>query len=249
MFKQSYRKTSKRRGSGMDETIAVLDRRLREQFSDSPRKRAKNSGNGESDEDMLSIPRKKACEEDTACASKPHMSLTAADLERTSEIATRIAANDYPEDLGAVHISADMWDYLQSIGIDAHRTLVQLVKEQLGMTQVCDGLKKFVTIQFSRSAYVSAIGTPTAKNVTADNEVEVPDTNNRYLQRIFATDNFYATGRPKYESVILQAGYGKTNGVEMNKLWFGKALGILSIQYKPMLRPNSEKCVRHNKDK
>ena len=88
----------------MDETILVLDRRLREQLSDSPAKRGKRSGNGESEEDVLIMPRKKACEEDTACASKPHVSLTASDLERTSEIATRIAHNDYPEDIGAVHI-------------------------------------------------------------------------------------------------------------------------------------------------
>lgn len=59
------------------------------------------------------------------------MSLTAAEFERTVDIALDILVNTYTREAGAVHISSDMWNYIRGLGIDGHRTLVQLVKEQL----------------------------------------------------------------------------------------------------------------------
>lgn len=80
---------------------------------------------------MLSIPRRKAGQEDTTCASRAYMKMKAAELERTLDIVLQIVVNTYPEDIGAVHILADMWNDLRTLCSDDHRKLVQPVKEQL----------------------------------------------------------------------------------------------------------------------
>lgn len=195
----------------------------------------------------MSIPRKKACKEDTASASRAYFTVTAVELEGTLNVAPSIVLKSYPEHNSRVHISPDMWNYLRAIGLDAHRTLVQLVKEQLTANDVSEGMKSSVQISFSRSVYVSGIETPTAAHVTDGNEVLVAETDRRYLQRVFATDDFYNTGRPRFETIMLQAGYDTSGGVKMNKIWFAKALGFISIHHKPMFRPNSDLCMWHNK--
>lgn len=50
------------------------------------------------------------------------------------------------------------------------------------MAQVMKG-KAYIS--FSRNSFVSGIETPNAGNVKADNEVEVPDSDGRCLQRVF----------------------------------------------------------------
>ena len=82
--------------------------------------------------------------------------------------------------------------------------------------------------------------------MTEGNEVVVPKTDRCYLQRIIATDDLYNTGRPRFETIMLQAGYDTNGSVKMNKFWFAKALGFLSINLKPMIRPNSNLCMYHN---
>ena len=247
IFKQSYARTSKRRNSAMDESIAIVGRRVRDDSGSSSRKRAKHIELDEEEQELLSIPRKKACKEDTACASWAHITVTAVELEGTLNKAPSRILNQYPEDSSSVQISPEMWNYLRAIGIDAHRTLVQLVKEQLTSNDVCEGMKAFVQISFSRSVYVSGIDTPTGTHVTKDNEVLVAENDRRYLQRVFATDDFYNTGRPRFETIMVQAGYDTNGSVKMNKIWFAKALGFITIHHKPMVRPNSIVCMRHNK--
>lgn len=39
-----------------------------------------------------------------------------------------------------------------------------------------------------------------------NNELEVPGKDKRYMRRVFATEKFYATGKRRFESVMLQAG-------------------------------------------
>lgn len=71
---------------------------------------------------------------------------------------------------------------------------MQVVKEKLHVKYVTEGLKSTVHISFNRSAYVSGIETPTAKHVTLENEVEVPESKNLYLHGVLATDKCYVTG-------------------------------------------------------
>lgn len=134
----------------------------------------------------------------------------------------------YPLEVSAVHISSNIWNYIQSLGIHEHRTLVQSVKEQLEehVTQVMRGM---FTISFSRSTYVSVIRTPTGQHVIADNEVEVQDTKDIYLQTLFATTNFYGTGKQRFETVIFQAGKKCKKETNYNNIWFGKSFGCLSV--------------------
>lgn len=53
----------------------------------------------------------------------------------------------------------------------------------------------------------------------------------------------------RFETFILQAGTREMNGVTYNMLSFGKVLGILSLKYKSMLRPNSSLCLSHNEER
>lgn len=71
------------------------------------------------------------CQDDTEYASRPHMNLKAAHLERTLDLRYEIFVNTYPYDLGALHILSDIWNYLRSVGLEGHRTLVHVVNEQL----------------------------------------------------------------------------------------------------------------------
>lgn len=50
---------------------------------------------------MLSMLHRKACQEDTACVTQDHISLTVAQLQRTIYIALKIRTSSYPEEPGA----------------------------------------------------------------------------------------------------------------------------------------------------
>lgn len=108
------------------------------------------------------------------------MTLTATDFERTSDMALELFVNMYPDNIGAIHISAGTWNYLGALCSDGgHRTLVQLLKEQLEAKYIAKGMKETVDISFSCSSYVSGISTSYVENVTADNEVEVQNSDGR----------------------------------------------------------------------
>lgn len=79
--------------------------------------------------------------------------------------------NRYHDNIGAVHISAYMCNYPRALGRDGHMTLIKRVKEQLEAKYIAQGMKWKVDIRFSRSAYISGIKTPNAKDVTAYNYV------------------------------------------------------------------------------
>lgn len=68
------------------------------------------------------------------------------------------------------------------------------------------------------------------------------------MQRVFPAENFYMTGRPRYETVIFRAGTATRNGQTFNEIWFSKALGFDSMQYKPMMKPSSASCMVHNNE-
>lgn len=121
--------------------------------------------------------------------------------------------NDDPVEVGSVHIPFDMCKYFRSICVDAHRTIEQVGKEIVQSKNICKWLKRFVSIQFGSSSYVSVIEKSTAEHVPFDNEVTVPETNRRFLQWIIGTDNSHATGHPTFVTVMLQAGTERRNGI------------------------------------
>lgn len=82
-----------------------------------------------------------------------------------------------------------------------------------------------VTMSFSCSTYVSAIKKKTGEHVKADNEVEVPGKEDRYVQITFVAYNFYSAGKPRFKTIMLQAGNWSRNGKKFNKIWFIKAFG------------------------
>lgn len=124
----------------------------------------------------------------------------------------------------------------------------KVLKEQLEEKDITQGMKCMVPISFRRSAYVSRIRTRTGQHVTIDNEVEVPDTKDQYIQKVFAIDNFYGTGTPRFETVMLKVGATCRKGMEYNKVWFGNALRLLSVKYKKKLRKTSDVGMAQNKD-
>lgn len=63
--------------------------------------------------------------------------------------------------------------------------------------------------------------------MTADNEIEVAETETRYLHRVFATNKLYGTGKHRFETVILQAEKKSINGERFHKISFEKALGFV----------------------
>lgn len=79
----------------MNGSIAVIGRILRKDMLKKTRKRPKNNQLHESEQDFLSLPHRKACQENTACADRSHMTLTAATLEQTLYIALQLVVNTY----------------------------------------------------------------------------------------------------------------------------------------------------------
>lgn len=124
-------KTSKGRTYYMDESILIVERRIRYENTNALRERQKTIELNENDQKLLSIPREKSRQVDTACVRRAHMILTAAGLERTNDIAYKIIVGIYTHEVGAVHISSDVWNYLRSFCFEGHRTLLQVLKEQL----------------------------------------------------------------------------------------------------------------------
>lgn len=78
----------------MDDSITVLGCRLCE---DEQKKTQKTSKQNilKQEQGMLSVPRRKSCKEDTACASRAQISLTVADFECTSYISLDILVDTY----------------------------------------------------------------------------------------------------------------------------------------------------------
>lgn len=138
-----------------------------------------------------------------------------------------------------------MWKNLQSLRVDGHRAFVQVAKEKLQRKYVSQGCKGFIDICFSCSEYVSCIETPTGVHVTVRNEVELPCKDTRYMKRMFAKETLYATGKPRFKSIMLQGGKNR-DGVTYQKLWIVIKLGSLSMKYNAMMRPNSYQFMSYN---
>lgn len=98
--------------------------------------------------------------------------------------------------------------------------VLQGVKELLHTKYVIEGEKRTANIRFNRSSYVPGIDTPTAKNATREGEVEVPESKNRFLHRVFATENLYGTAATRVESVMLQGEISTRNRTTYNRIWF-----------------------------
>lgn len=83
-------------------------------------------------------------------------------------------------------LTSNMWNYLRALRYDGYDTFVQVVRSCLNWKYVSQGMKVTVTISLSRSAYVSIMQTSTGEHANAYNEVDVSNTKDRYLQRLFA---------------------------------------------------------------
>lgn len=77
------------------------------------------------------------------------MSITTTELEWMSEIEMNILLNKNPWDLGAMNVSADMWNFIRALGIDGHRTIVQVVKDYLEVEALSREGKSTMTISYS----------------------------------------------------------------------------------------------------
>lgn len=73
-------------------------------------------------------------------------------------------------------------------------------------------MKGNVSISFSGGPYVSGIETQSSETLSADNEIDVAETEHGYLQRVIATENIYVTGKSKFETVMLQVVTKSRNG-------------------------------------
>lgn len=110
----------------------------------------------------------------------------------------------------------------RALGLDAHSTLLKVVKENLEVEAISGAAKPAMTINYSRSVYMSGMKTPNEQLVTPSNEVEVPEKKDGYMQRVFANDNFYGTGKQKFETVMLQAETMYKNRIKYDKILSAK---------------------------
>lgn len=78
------------------------------------------------------------------------------------------------------------------------------------------------------------------------NEVEVPVIDSRHVERIYATHNSFGTGRPRFDSTMLQARTLKRQDTTLSKIWFAKELVVLAMVYRKMMRSHSIIFVIHN---
>lgn len=74
-FKQSNETTPKRRVRAIDDAIVALDLRLTDDERKQAPERPKHKTVAENEQELLRLPRIKAYEEDTSCASGDHMTL------------------------------------------------------------------------------------------------------------------------------------------------------------------------------
>lgn len=78
----------------------------------------------DNEKELLSLPRRKAFNDDTACVSGAHISLRSTELERTLETEIDILVKKYPSDAGSMNISSNMFNYISLLVIDAHLTIM-----------------------------------------------------------------------------------------------------------------------------
>lgn len=187
----------------MDDSIAMLGRRVHEDVGTTTQERQKQRLLAEKERKILQLPRCKACQGDTTCLGSAHMILTVAELERTLHIALEVLL-----DSCALHISSDMLNYLRFLVVDGHRTLIQVVKEELHAKYLSRGCKGIVNVCFSHSAYVSGIETPTGVHMTENNEVEVTDNDKRYMQEFLRRTLFMEAGNTDSSSPCRSPGQG-----------------------------------------
>lgn len=92
--------------------MAMVGRRIHEDFvtATSKRQTLNHRALDDTEQEMLSVLRRKACQEDTTCASRSHITVTVVDSEIMLDIALGIAT---PE-IFSVYISPEMCNYLRS---------------------------------------------------------------------------------------------------------------------------------------
>lgn len=84
--------------------------------------------------------------------------------------------------------------------------------------------------------------------MTVRNEAEVPDKDTRYMKRVFSTENFYATGKHRFEFFMCKAGTRNKDRVTYHKLWFENALWFLSMKQKAVIRTKSDRCMTNREE-
>lgn len=84
------------------------------------------------------------------------------------------------------------------------------------------------------------------EQVTSTNQVEVPENESGYIQRIYPTHSFYGTGRPIFDSIMLLSGTVKMQDTKFNKIWVVKELGFITMIYRNMISSKSMHFVIHN---
>lgn len=112
------------------------------------------SGKGQQ---LLILPRAKACTDDTAFTGRAQMSLKETEIQQTFRIVMDILLHPNLRDAGQMCISAYMCNYIRALVIDAHRTLVQVLIEYLEVDGPSQRGKSGMTINHSWFAYVSGI--------------------------------------------------------------------------------------------
>ena len=251
VFKRSYDRTSKRRASAMDESIEKLNNALNQGtdiMRGVKRKLEATDGALRSEEvQHLATPWPEVCNNDTVRSSKPFMKLNIGTFLSTRSSSTLISQGKKINRLqGMAHISDDMVSYLQAIGYEAHLVLCELLHELLEEEFGVTARPHALSLHFSRSAYVSGLRCPTARDIGTSGKVMLQEGNRRVLQWVFATHNYYNYGKPRFDSVMLHAGERSCGGVTKSEIWFGKVLSIFKVKTHQQKRPGTDLCVDHN---
>ena len=196
----------------------------------------------------LSSPLRKSCKSDTVQCARAYMRIPTRTFIGSKSVAYEISeGKDIPEHV-RTKLTADLVKYLKGIGYEAHCVLVQLLEEVLEQDFKHMHDSQLSHVQFCRSAYVSAIQCPRSTDIQQCGKVQVFDGDERIVQRVFASTDYYGSSKPRFDSVMLHAGVKVNDGEIMSEVWFGKLLGILRLKCKSEFRPGSGICMQHNVD-
>lgn len=148
-----------------------------------------------------------------------------------------------------------LYKYLYDvIGIEGIASFFALIKEQIQGDR-CNhnsGLDDFpeadvTTLQIVRSCRVSGYDPPSLSDTrNGSGLVFLPHTNQRYIQKIVASNTYYNTGKKRYDNVMVES--DQDNDDRGMGIWFGHTKVLMRITTQGKLRPGTHLCLIHNRD-
>lgn len=143
---------------------------------------------------------------DTACLVRYYAPVSMKKLMTTENCFCRSGDGTFSETFKWEGISEEVNSYLKCIGPEVDRMLLHLLKRMINVNGEYTSTYEQFHIKIIRNAFVAVVGIPTCRDVTLGVDVYVKHTGRRVIQKIFASYNFYNTGRDRLSNVMIQTG-------------------------------------------